>query len=292
MKRARLIYNPTAGREEVRKRIPEILMTLEAGGYETSCHATTREGDATMAARHAVEHRFDLVIAAGGDGTIYEVVNGIAEQKYRPAIGIIPAGTTNDFARAIGLPRSIMKAVQVIAKGKPFPIDIGRMNDRYFINIAGGGMLTTLTYEVPSKLKTVLGQLAYYMKGIEKLPFLSPIPIRIETDQHIIDEEIMLFLIANSNSVGGMEKMAPNAKLDDGLFDCIVLKKASIPDYIRLATLLMKGEHVNDPAVMYFQTKKLTATSPKQVELNLDGELGGMLPCTFTALPRHIQLIR
>ncbi|WCK55115.1 diacylglycerol kinase [Aneurinibacillus sp. Ricciae_BoGa-3] len=292
MKRARLIYNPTAGREEVRKRIPEILMTLEAGGYETSCHATTREGDATAAARRAVENRFDLVIAAGGDGTIYEVVNGIAEQKYRPALGIIPAGTTNDFARAIGLPRSIMRAVQVIAKGKPFPIDIGRMNDRYFINIAGGGMLTTLTYEVPSKLKTVLGQAAYYMKGIEKLPFLSPIPIRIETDQQIIDEEIMLFLIANSNSVGGMERMAPNAKLDDGLFDCLILKKASIPDYIRIATLLMKGEHVKDPKVMYFQTKKLTATSPNEVELNLDGELGGMLPCTFTALPRHIQLIR
>ncbi|WP_027417409.1 diacylglycerol kinase [Aneurinibacillus terranovensis] len=292
MKRARLIYNPSAGREEVRKRIPDILNKLEMAGYETSCHATKSDGDATRAARRAVDSRFDLVIAAGGDGTIYEVVNGLAEQSYRPALGIIPAGTTNDFARAIGLPRSIMKAVEVIAKGKPYPVDIGKMNDRYFINIAGGGALTTLTYEVPSKLKTVLGQLAYYMKGMEKLPFLSPMPIRIETDDHIIDEEIMLFLIANSNSVGGMVRMAPNAKLDDGLFDVLILKKISLADFIRIATMAIKGEHIKDPAVMYFQTKSFKATSPKEVKLNLDGELGGMLPCTFTALPGHIQLIR
>jgi diacylglycerol kinase (ATP) len=292
LKRARLIYNPSSGREEVRKRIPDILSILEEAGYETSCHATRGEGDATLAARRAVDRRFDLVIAAGGDGTVYEVINGIAEQRYRPALGIIPAGTTNDFARAIGLPRSIMKAVNVIAKGKPFPIDIGKMNDKYFINIAGGGMLTTLTYEVPSKVKTMLGQLAYYIKGIEKLPFLSPMHVRIEANGQVIDEEIMLFLIANSNSVGGFEKLAPKAKMDDGLFDCIVLKKTSLPEFIRIATMALKGDHLRHPDVIYFQTKQLKATSTKNVEINLDGELGGTLPCTFTALPRHIQLIR
>ncbi|AMA74190.1 diacylglycerol kinase [Aneurinibacillus thermoaerophilus] len=293
MKRARLIYNPSAGREEVRKRIPDILNTLEEAGYETSCHATKGEGDATLAARRAVENRFDLVIAAGGDGTVYEVINGIAEQRYRPALGIIPAGTTNDFARAIGLPRSIPKAVGVIAKGKPSPIDIGKINDKYFINIAGGGSLTTLTYEVPSKVKTMLGQLAYYIKGIEKLPFLSPMRVRIEADNNIvIDEEIMLFLIANSNSVGGFEKLMPKAKLDDGLFDCIVLKKTSLPEFIRIATMALKGEHFKHPNVIHFQTKQLKATANKRVDLNLDGELGSSLPCKFTALPRHIQLIR
>lgn len=272
--------------------MPEILDVLEEAGYETSCHATKGEGDATLAARKAVEDRFELVIAAGGDGTVYEVVNGIAEQRYRPALGIIPGGTTNDFARAIGLPRSIMKAAQVIAKGKPNPIDIGKINDRYFINIAAGGLLTTLTYEVPSKLKTMLGQMAYYMKGMEKLPFLSPIHVRIEGDKQVIDEEIMMFLIANSNSVGGLEKLAPNARLDDGLFDCIVLRKTSLPEFIRIVTLVLKGDHIKHPNVVYFQTKKLQVTSNEKVPLNLDGELGGMLPCTFTALPRHIQLIR
>jgi diacylglycerol kinase (ATP) len=292
VKRARLIYNPSAGREEVRKRIPDILNVLEEAGYETSCHATKGEGDATLAARKAVESRFDLVIAAGGDGTVYEVINGIAEQRYRPALGIIPAGTTNDFARAIGLPRSIMKAVGVIAKGTPSPIDIGKINNKYFINIAGGGMLTTLTYEVPSKVKTMLGQLAYYIKGIEKLPFLSPMHVRFEVNGRVIDEEIMLFLIANSNSVGGFEKLAPNAKLNDGLFDCIILKKTSLPEFIRIATMALKGDHFKHPNIIYFQAKQLKATSTERVDLNLDGELGSSLPCTFTALPRHIQLIR
>ncbi|BAU29825.1 diacylglycerol kinase (ATP) [Aneurinibacillus soli] len=292
MKRARLIYNPSSGREEVKRWIPRILDTLEKSGYETSCHATKGQGDATFAARMAVERRFDLVIAAGGDGTIYEVINGIAEQRYRPALGIIPAGTTNDFARALGLPRSIPKAVEVIANGTPIPIDVGKINSRYFINIAGGGALTTLTYEVPSKLKTLLGQLAYYMKGIEKLAFLSPMHIRLEADDRIIDEEIMMFLVANSNSIGGFEKIAPNAKTDDGLLDCIVLRKTSLPDFIRIATLALKGEHVNDPKVEYFQTRKLVAISNEKVKLNLDGEFGGTLPCTFTALPRHIKLIR
>lgn len=153
-------------------------------------------------------------------------------------------------------------------------------------------MLTTLTYEVPSKVKTMLGQLAYYIKGIEKLPFLSPMHVRFEMDGRVIDEEIMLFLIANSNSVGGFEKLVPNAKLNDGLFDCIILKKTSLPEFIRIATMALKGDHLKHPNVIYFQTKQLKATASERVDLNLDGELGSRLPCTFTALPRHIQLIR
>ena len=291
MKRARLIYNPTAGREEVRKRIPEILDILESAGLETSCHATKGVGDAMRAARKAVDSRFDLVIAAGGDGTVSEVINGLAEQPYRPALGIIPAGTTNDFARAIGLPRSILKATEVIAKGKATPIDIGKINDKYFINIAGGGVLTTLTYEVPSKLKTLLGQMAYYMKGLEKLPSLTPIQMKIQADHYVIEDEIMMFLIANSNSVGGFEKIAPNARLNDGMFDILIIKKMSLPEFIRVATMALKGEHIHDPAVIYFQAKTLKATSPEKVVLNLDGEIGGKCPCTFTTLPRHIRLI-
>lgn len=182
MKRARLIYNPTSGREILKRNLPEILQKLEMAGYEASCHATTGAGDATEAARIAVERRYDVVIAAGGDGTIHEVVNGLAEQEYRPKLGIIPAGTTNDFARALQIPRDIGTAVDIITKGEMIPVDIGRINDRYFINIAGGGRITEITYEVPSKLKTMLGQLAYYLKGMEMLPSIKPSKVSIEYD--------------------------------------------------------------------------------------------------------------
>ena len=170
MKRARIIYNPTSGREIFKKHLPEVLAKLEVAGYETSCHATTCAGDATTAAKAAVERDFDIIIAVGGDGTLNEVVAGVSEFENRPKIGLIPMGTTNDFARAVHIPRDIDKAVEIIIAGNSIPVDVGRVNDRYFINIAGGGRITELTYEVPSKLKTVLGQLAYYLKGIEMLP--------------------------------------------------------------------------------------------------------------------------
>ncbi|MCF6093962.1 diacylglycerol kinase [Microaerobacter geothermalis] len=290
MKRARLIYNPSAGREEIPKRLPYILDRLETAGLETSCHATKGSGDAIEAAKIAVERKYDIVIAAGGDGTINEVVNGLSRYEKRPALGIIPAGTSNDLANALGIPKSISKACEIIANGKLMTIDVGKANKRYFINIAGGGYLTELTYEVPSKLKTVLGQLAYYMKGIEKLPFIKPTKIRLEMDHQTVDEEMMLFLVANSSTVGGFDKLAPKADLQDGLFDVLVVKKTTLAEFVKLASLTMKGEHIQDPHILYFQTSSLRASSESVVHLNVDGEFGGDLPVEFKVLPRHIQV--
>ncbi|TGV05092.1 YegS/Rv2252/BmrU family lipid kinase, partial [Mesorhizobium sp. M00.F.Ca.ET.186.01.1.1] len=244
-------------------------------------------------AARAVARGFDVILAAGGDGTIYEVVNGMAEQKARPTLGIIPCGTSNDFARAVGIPKSITRATEIIAKGKKKRIDLGRINNRYFMNIAGGGSLTNLTYEVPSKLKTLMGQMAYYVKGLEKLPSLHPIRVRLESRKEVLlDEEIMVFLIANSHSVGVFDKLAPEADLSDGKLDVIVVKKMNIAEFIRLATQAVRGEHLRDPNILYFQADYIKATSPsgEVVQLNLDGELGGQLPCVVEALPGHIEL--
>ncbi|KXG08320.1 Diacylglycerol kinase [Anoxybacillus sp. P3H1B] len=294
MKRARIIYNPTSGRELFRKHLPDVLIRLEEAGYETSCHATTGAGDATEAAKQAVERRFDLVIAAGGDGTIHEVVNGIANQDYRPQLGIIPVGTTNDFARAIGVPRSIEGACDVIINGEAVPIDIGSViieeKMRYFINIAGGGRLTELTYEVPSKLKTMLGQLAYYLKGIEMLPSIRAAEARIEYDGKVYEGEIMLFLVSLTNSVGGFEKLAPDSSLNDGMFDLIILKKTNLAEFIRVVTMASRGEHINDPHLIYTKANRIKVTTPNHMQLNLDGEYGGMLPGEFVNLYRHLEV--
>lgn len=291
MQRARIIYNPTSGRELIKKKLPYILQRLEQAGYEASCHATTGAGDATRAADQAVKREFDLVIAAGGDGTIYEVINGLAERKNRPKLGIIPTGTTNDFARALEIPKEIEKACDILTGGIETAIDIGKVNRQYFINIAGGGTLTQLTYEVPSKLKTMLGQLAYYMKGIEKLVFLKPTRMRIQSREMTIDEEIMIFLVANSHSVGGLDKITPKAELNDGYFDVLVVKKTSIAEFIRLATLALRGEHLKDPRVIYFQSAELKITAQSKVQVNLDGELGGQLPCHFKVLHKHLNIL-
>lgn len=290
MKRARIIYNPTSGREVFKRHLPEVLEKLEVAGYETSCHATTGAGDATRAAKIAVDRKYDIVIAAGGDGTLNEVVNGLAEQDYRPKVGLIPVGTTNDFARALHIPRDILAATDIIIKGDTIPIDIGRMNKKYFINIAGGGRLTELTYEVPSKLKTVLGQLAYYLKGIEMLPSIKASEIKLEYDGKLFEGEVMLFLIALTNSVGGFEKLAPDASLNDGFFTLLVLKKTNLAEFIRVVTLALRGEHINDPNVIYTKANYIKVTAPQEVLINLDGELGGTAPCEFQNLYRHLEI--
>lgn len=291
MKRARIIYNPSSGREVFKRHLPEVLERLEIAGYETSCHATTGAGDATKAAIEAVKRAFDVVIAVGGDGTLNEVVAGLSQYENRPKLGLIPMGTTNDFARAVHIPRKIDEALDIILKGDTIPVDVGRVNnERYFINIAGGGRVTELTYEVPSKLKTMIGQLAYYLKAIEMIPSIKATHMRIEMDDEVFEGDAMLFLCALTNSVGGFEKIAPDASINDGLFTTMILKKCSLADFAKVLSLVAKGEHFNDPNVIYRKSQRVKITSDSDVHLNLDGEYGGDAPAEFFNLKRHIEI--
>jgi diacylglycerol kinase (ATP) len=290
--RARLIYNPTSGKEAMRNVLADVLDILEQGGLETSCHMTKNiAGDATRAAADAAKEGFDYVIAAGGDGTVSEVVNGLASASRRPVLGIIPAGTSNDLARSLNIPRDIKAACRQIVKFQTVPLDLGEADGKYFVNIAGCGRLTEITYEVPSKLKTMLGQLAYYVKGLEKLPMLRPIHIEVEARDFAYSGKVMLCLIANSNTVGGFEKLAPKARLDDGLLDVIIIKQVSLPHLIRLATAALRGEHIASDRVIYLQTDCLRVHSGDHVDLNFDGEYGGPLPRTFKACKHHLQVL-
>lgn len=289
LKRARIIYNPSAGRETFIKDLPMTLERLEIAGYEVSAHATTGAGDATEAAKIAVERKYDLLVVAGGDGTVNEVINGIAELENRPNLGLIPAGTTNDFARALSIPRDTKKALDIILAGELMLFDVGKINDKYFINMAGGGELTELTYDVPIQLKSMIGQLAYYIKGIEMLPFLRPSRVRIEYDGTVFDEELMVFLISNTSSVAGFEKLAPNAKVNDGYFDLIILKKVNLAEFIRIATLALRGAHIDDKNIVYAQAKRINIFPDDQLQLNIDGDFGGMLPGEVTNLGQHVK---
>ncbi|BCJ87106.1 diacylglycerol kinase [Effusibacillus dendaii] len=289
--RARLIYNPSSGKEMMRQQLPEILDIFDSAGLETTCHMTKNSDDTVEAAKRAAEEAYDLVIAAGGDGTVNEVVNGLSPFEVRPLLGILPAGTSNDLSRALGLPRDLKEAARRITDLQYKPLDVGQVNDRFFINIAGCGRITEITYEVPSRMKTALGQLAYYMKGLEKIPQLGAIHLEIEAASFGFSGKAMLCLICNSNRVGGFENIAPDANLADGLFDVMVVKQASIPDMIRLATQALRGEHVHNERVLYFQTEWLKVTSKEKVELNLDGEYGGTLPKEFRVLKHHLQVV-
>ncbi|PSL44499.1 diacylglycerol kinase [Salsuginibacillus halophilus] len=292
MKQARVIYNPTAGREAAKKQLPYILDRLEQAGYIASAHMTKREGCARTAALKAGEAGYDVVVAAGGDGTIFEVVNGLAPLKERPRLGIIPMGTTNDLARALGLKKhSLEEMCDVLTEGHTTPVDIGQVGEQYFINIAAGGSLTELTYDTPSRLKTMLGHLAYYAKGVEKLRSLKPQHVEIEYDGKYFEGDVMMFLIANTNSIGGFEKLCPNASYNDGMFDMIIVKKMSLPEFVRVGTQALQGEHIYHEKVKYVQANRVKIAVSGDMELNLDGEYGGMLPAEFVNLHQHFEML-
>ena len=297
--RARIIYNPTSGRELLKKNLVDILSVYESAGYETSTFATTPEPfSARNEAERAARAGFDLIVAAGGDGTINEVVNGLAGLEKRPKMAIIPAGTTNDYARALHIPRNdLIAAAKIIEKNQTIHMDIGQSITQkqmsYFINIGAAGYLTELTYEVPSQLKSVFGYLAYFVKGAEMLPRVKTVPMRIEYDDGVFEESASMFFVALTNSVGGFEQLAPDARLDDGKFTLIIVKTANLLEIFRLIAKLLNGaKHISSPNVVYVKTNKIKAqtTDSTPLMINLDGEYGGDSPVEFINLKQHIEM--
>ncbi|WP_105956339.1 diacylglycerol kinase [Apilactobacillus quenuiae] len=292
-KRARVIYNPTSGREALKQNMIDILGVFEKAGFETSAYATTpKPFSAREEAKRASLDGFDLIVAAGGDGTINEVINGIAPLERRPKLAIIPAGTTNDFARALHIPReNPVAAAKVVLKHQSFKMDIGKAANKYFINIAGGGLLTELTYDVPSELKTIFGYLAYLVRGAELLPRIKPIDMDLEYDGGHFKGKASMFLLAMTNSIGGLEQIVPDARLDDGNFTMIIVKTSNIVEIVQLlAKVISGGRHINDPRIIYKKTSKLIANPIKdKMQINLDGEYGGDAPMTFKNLKQHIE---
>lgn len=299
-RRARIIYNPTSGRETLKRAIPDILNVYENCGYETSAFCTTAEPlSAQKEAYRCTREGFDLIVAAGGDGTINEVINGIAPHSNRPKLAILPSGTTNDYARALKIPRNdFVKAAELINKRQSIKMDIGKAitssQERYFMNIGAAGSLTELTYDVPANMKSVFGSLAYFVKGAELLPRVGKVPVRVTYDSGVYEGTASLIFVALTNSVGGFEKIAPDKKLGDGKFTLIIVKTTNIAEILRLITLIMNdGRHVNHPKVIYTKTSKVIAETinDQQLMINIDGEYGGDAPVEFTMYQQHMELV-
>ena len=296
IKRARLIYNPTSGQEIIKKNIAEVLDVLEDVGYETSAYQTTPAPlSAQKEAERAAKAGFDLIIAAGGDGTINEVVNGVANLDERPKLAFIPTGTTNDYARALKIPMGDpVAAARIIEKNQTIKMDIGRAyGNKYFINIAAAGTLTELTYSVPSEVKSRLGYFAYVAEGAKKLPRSKFRGVRIKHDHGVFEGKISLMFAALTNSIGGFEKLAPDTKLDDGNFTLILVKTANLFDMLSLMMQAINGgQHVGDINVEYLKTSKLqleVLDKKGQFMLNLDGEYGGDTPVELEVLHGHLE---
>lgn len=282
-KRLRLIYNPYAGRRKLIGQLDTVIRIFQESGHEVTIHRTGSPEDTENTA--ALSGDVEVLVVAGGDGSIHQAANGLLRipASQRPTLGILPVGTANDLAYALRLPKSIPEACKVIAGGKSFEMDTGLINDRYFVNVAGAGLLTDISPKVDTRVKNTLGQLAYYLKGLESLPSFRPFQLKFNHNDKEFDEEVLLFLAVNGLSVGGIRRLLPRASLSDGKLDILVIRQSGWPETLRMAARLLRGEQTDSGMIELFQTTDLTIRTDRPMDSDLDGEPG-------PASPWHIKI--
>ncbi|MGM0851224.1 MAG: diacylglycerol/lipid kinase family protein [Bacillota bacterium] len=290
MKQAMLIVNPSSGKEKGEDLSEHALETMTKIGYETELRMTEGEGDAMDFAREACERKFDFVAAMGGDGTINEAINGIAEQDHRPLFGLIPLGTVNDFARALNIPMKPEEAIEIFKQNHVQKTDVGKINDRYFISIVAVGALAEASFSTPVEQKSKLGPLAYIIEGMKKMKEKQPFGLKVHSD-HEWEGDALLMLVALTNSVGGMETIAPEAKVNDGKLHVLIIKDIALPHFLLLLPKILSGELAESEHVHYMKVTKLEASSTYEMIANVDGDEGDKLPITVENLKQHLDIL-
>ncbi|WP_434509578.1 diacylglycerol/lipid kinase family protein [Desulfitobacterium sp. AusDCA] len=285
-KKLRLIYNPHAGRRKLVNELDTVIRIFQEGGYEVNVHRTQSPEDIENTAAHCAD--MDTVVVAGGDGSIHQAVNGLMKipMEERPILGILPVGTANDLAFALKLPKSIAAACEVIANGATFDMDLGKVNNRYFVNVASAGLLTDISPKVDVRVKNRLGQLAYYLKGIETLPSFRPFHVQFEQNDRKYSEDAILLLAVNGLSVGGLRQLVPKASLSDGKLDFLLIKQSDWPETMRLLLKVLGGGKVGSSNMVQFQTKHVSISCERPVSSDLDGEWGPDSPWEIQIGPK------
>ncbi len=267
-----LIIRPRVGMEGLEVLRQEV-EGLRAEGHEVRPRLTFEGGDAPRFARSAADWGAELLIAAGGDGTINGVVNGALEADWRGRLGIIPMGTANDFAVGLDLPQTIPEAMAVAVGGTPREVDVARLNDRYFVNVSTGGFGATATEETASDAKRLLGPWAYLITGVKKFPELRPSRARfVSPEGEVYAGDVMLFAVGNAKRTGGGSMLTPRAEFADGKLDVMIVPGLPRMDFVALLPDLRAGTHVDNPDVLYLQTEWLEVTAEEDLSVNVDGE--------------------
>lgn len=293
MKKTKIIFNPSSGRQATERKLDRLCKLLLDDGYLVSKFITQKKDDAMLETIKTCNEDWDLIIVSGGDGTVNEVAKGIANSNKKVPIAILSSGTVNDFANFMKIPKNINEFYEMIKRGETIDVDLGKVNSEYFVNVAAGGLLSNVAYQVPIETKMVLGRMAYYIEGVREITqsTFEPIKINIESEQYSKDEEIILFLISNSSSIGGFKRLAPKADVLDGFLDIIIIKKSGVQDLANIFLNIFSGEHINHPNVIYFKSRSITISTKEDIPIDIDGEYGGKLPATFEIAPKAFRII-
>lgn len=294
------IINPSSGKQNIESMLKEITSTLilEQISPQIEVFYTEKKDDAKNRAAELKPGDFDYVVSVGGDGTLNEVANGLILSQSHIPLAIISAGTVNDFATYMKLPQTADGFCKMIKEFQTKAVDVGKVNNEYFINVLAAGMLTDIAYKVPKDKKAVLGKMAYYLEGVKEFPkqLAQNMTLTFESKEYNDTQDIMVFLVANSKSVGGFADAAPLASVSDGYLDVLIIKKMGLlteaPDLI---IKFFQGEHPKHPAIEYFQTKELHVLPTEktaEIAIDYDGEiLEEGLPVDISIVPEALNLI-
>lgn len=272
MKRLLFILNPYAGMRRANKVMPEIIEIFNKAGYDVICRVTTGNGDCTTQVER-LAREMDLVVCAGGDGTLNEAITGMLRCGADVPIGYIPAGSTNDFASSLKLSTNILQAARDIVEGEPVSYDVGRFGDRYFSYVASFGAFTRASYSTPQNIKNALGHTAYLLEGISELSQIKPFHLRFQLEERIIEDDFLFGAISNSTSVGGILTLDPKqVDMGDGMFELLLVRMPQ--DLIELSECIkaVQSQQYNCSVITFLPTSHVTVTANPEMNWTLDGE--------------------
>ncbi|MCH5268053.1 MAG: YegS/Rv2252/BmrU family lipid kinase [Lachnospiraceae bacterium] len=277
MKKMLFVYNPMAGKEKIRDKLSDIIQEFCNAEFEVTIFATRAQGDVTqLIAERGTE--FDYAVCSGGDGTMNEMAAGIMQLENPPVCGYIPAGTVNDFATSLKIPKIMKKAAAMVVRGNVFHCDLGQFNDRYFTYVAGFGAFTEVSHQTSQELKNTFGKTAYFMEALKHVAEIKPHHMKIVYDDGAVEDEFVLGLISNSESVAGFKAYAErDIKMDDGLFEALFVRMPKNPLELQTVLNSLVTRNLDNEQIVSISSGHFHIVSDDDIQWTLDGEDGGIV---------------
>lgn len=295
MKEVLLLYNPMAGVREFNQMLDYSIDTFQKAGYGLRILRTRSQHDFYDYLDRQDMEQYAAVLVAGGDGSVSLALNGLLGQTHRVPLGIIPSGTSNDFAQYLGITENLKVAVTRLARMRRKWIDTGTINDRHFINVCGGGLLPNIASRVDQDMKNMIGKAAYYLTGVAELPRYRTFRLRVTVDDRCYEEEYYMYLVMNGRIAGGFTKIGGPASAEDGLLDFVGIKMGPFAELPYVFSMILRGEHVHDRRFRYEQGRhfriEYLSGDPRTEEVDVDGEPGPEYPLDIRVRPRNLEVL-